>query len=167
MPERWESLIEFPGYSVSDWGHVLNDRTGFRIKATQNTRGVAMVGLMKNGIQHKRSLALLVASVFVLQDRRQMSFDTPINLNGDRMNNHYTNLAWRPLWFARKYSKQFSDGHASFNDPIVDVETGEVYPNSMSVAVTHGLLDIEIYLSMINNTYVWPTGQIFREYIER
>lgn len=164
MPERWEDIFEFPGYSVSDWGRVLNDRTGFFIKPTLNSRGVAIVGLMKGGIQHKRALAPLVANAYVQRDPRQGSFDTPINLDGDRMNNHYTNLMWRPLWFARKYSKQFTDGHATFDAPIEDVETRIVYANSISAAITHGLLDLEIYLSMINNTYVWPTGQVFRQY---
>jgi hypothetical protein len=70
---------------------------------------------------------------------------------------------WRPLWFARKYNKQFTDGHATFDRPVEDVETGEVYENSMHAAIVNGVLDVEIYLSMLNNYYVWPTGQIFRE----
>lgn len=121
-----------------------------------------MVGLMKNGVQHKRSLPLLVASAFVAKPNNPL-FDTPVNLDGDRMNNHRTNLMWRPLWFARKYSQQFTDGHATFEYPIEDVETGEPYQNSMHAAVSNGVLDIEIYIAMINNTYVWPTGQIFRK----
>lgn len=125
-----------------------------------------MVGLMKNGVQHKRSLPLLVASAFVVKPNNPL-FDTPVNLDGDRMNNHHTNLMWRPLWFARKYSQQFTDCHATFDYPIEDVETGELYRNSMHAAISNGVLDLEIYLAMINNTYVWPTGQIFREALGR
>ena len=166
LPERWDDLFEFPGYSVSDHGRVLNTRTGFYIKPTKNTRQLAIVGLMKNGVQHKRSLPLLVAQAFVPKPQNA-SFDTPVNLDGDRMNHHYTNLMWRPLWFARKYSQQFTDGHATFDRPIEDVETREIYHNSMHASVVNGLLDVEIYLSMLNNTYVWPTGQIFREVVLR
>lgn len=163
--ERWSEIREFPGYSVSDWGRVLNMRTGFYIKATRNTKDLYMVGLMRNGTQHKRSLPLLVAGEYVR--RPNEAFDVAINLDGDRANNHFGNLMWRPLWFARKYSRQFVDGHATIEDPIEDVETGEVYKNSMHASTLHGILDIEIYLSMINNTYVWPTGQIFREALMR
>lgn len=160
LPERWVDVVEFPGYSISDWGRVLYTRTGIYIKATKTSRGSAMVGLMRNGIQYKRSLSLMVASVFV--PRQGEGFDTPINRDGDRFNNHYANLAWRPLWFARKYNQQFTDGHPTCELPVEDVETGEVYENSMHASVFNGVLDFEIFLSMTNNTYVWPTGQIFR-----
>lgn len=162
LAERWDDIVEFPGYSVSDHGRVLNTRTGLYVKPTTNSRRLAIIGLMKNRVQHKRSLALLVANSFVLKPSNT-NFDTPVNLDGDRMDNHYSNLMWRPLWFARKYSRQFTDGHATFEYPIEDVETGELYRSSMHAAISNGVLDTEIYLAMINNTYVWPTGQIFRE----
>lgn len=163
-PERWINVFDFPSYSVSDQGRVINDHTGRYISVTQNTRGQSIVGLMKNNVQCKRSLTLLVANGFVVRERGE-SFDTPINLDGDRANNHWWNLRWRPLWFARRYHRQFDDNHPTFNKPIEDVETGEVYECSMHAAVANGVLDLEIYMSMINNTYVWPTGQIFREVI--
>lgn len=159
--EIWHDLVEFPGYSVSNWGRVLNTRTGVCMKTTRNSNGVPIVGLMKNTTQHKRSLALLVATAFV--PHQNESFDTPINLDGDRLNNHADNLMWRPLWFARKYTRQFTDNHATIDAPIEDVETRVQYENSMAAAVTHGLLDTEIYIAMMTNTYVWPTGQIFRK----
>jgi len=163
--ERWVEISDFPGYSVSDWGRVLNMRTGFCLKATPNTKNLYIVGLMRKGIQHKRSLPLLVAREFV--QRPNATFDTPINLDGERANNHYSNLAWRPLWFARKYGAQFTDGHAGFDSPIEDIETGEVYKDSMHASIVNGILDSEIVLSMHNNSYVWPTGQIFREALDR
>lgn len=163
--ERWSEISEFPGYEVSDRGKVLNSSTGRYIKPTVNTRNLYMVGLMKQARQHKRSLPLLVARAFVRRPKPE--FDTPINLNGDRANNHYTNLAWRPLWFAREYTKQFIDDHNTFDYPIEDIETGELYKNTMHASTTLGVLDKDICLSMMNNTYVWPTGQIFREAYER
>lgn len=163
--ERWVEISDFPGYSVSDWGRVLNMSTECCIKATPNTRNLYMVGLMKNCVQHKRSLPLLVAREFV--QRPNATFDTPINLDGERSNNHYANLAWRPLWFARKYKQQFTDDHTTFDSPIEDIETGEVYKDSMHASVVNGVLDSHIVLSMHNNTYVFPTGQIFREALDR
>ena len=163
--ERWSEIRDFPGYFVSDWGRILNQSTGVYLKASPNTRSLYIVGLMRNAVQYKRSLPLLVATEYVRPMRRD--FDTPINLNGERADCHYQNLMWRPLWFARKYTRQFYDDHPTFERPIEDVETGEIYKSSMHAAMVNGLLDVQIYESMVNNTYVPPTGQIFREAIDR
>jgi hypothetical protein len=161
-PESWSDIKDFPGYSVSNKGRVLNNKTGCYIKVTQNSRGIATVGLMQDGIQRKRSLTVLVANAFVPRPNNEY-FDTPIHLDGDRFNNHYTNLMWRPLQFAREYNGQFTDGHTTYDHPLEDVETHESYINSMHASTTNGVLDKDIYLAMLNNTNVWPTGQIFRD----
>lgn len=162
LDEIWVDVFDFPGYALSNWGRVLNKNTGCQVKPHYNTRGIVMVGLMKNGIQAKRSLSVLVATAFVSRPRNP-SFDTPIHLDGDRDNNYASNLMWRPLWFARKYSQQFSDDHPTCLEVIEDVETGEVYQSSLHASMVNGVLDFDIYMSMLNNTYVFPTGQIFRQ----
>jgi hypothetical protein len=165
--EQWSEIRDFLGYSVSNRGRVMNVATGFCMTPTKKQNsGLLMVGLMKNGVQYKRSLTLLVAREFVPPHPNE-KFDTPINLNGDRADNQSTNLMWRPLWFAREYNKQFTDDHATYDFPIEDVETGIMYKDSYSAAIEHGLLEHEIVMSMANNTYVWPTCQIFREAIDR
>lgn len=169
VEERWTEIRDFTGYSVSDRGRFMNTERGSILKPTLNSRGIWIVGLMKNGVQHKRSVALLAATAFVPRPSHPMfkDFDTPIHLNGDIADNHYTNLTWRPLWFARKYKQQFSDTHQTFEGVIEDVETGITYKDSWSAAVHHGLLDHDICESMRLNTYVFPTGQIFREALDR
>lgn len=160
--ERWAEISEFPGYSVSDHGQVKRLDTKTLLSPTTKPGGLHMVGLMKDKQHFKRSLPLLVARAFV-PPHPYPKFDTPIHLDGDRSFNHWTNLMWRPLWFARRYMQQFSDGHQTWDTTIEDVETHIVYQDSWSAAVHHGLLDMEIVMSMLNNTYVWPTGQVFRE----
>lgn len=159
--ERWSEISNFPSYHVSSRGRVRNADTNFFIATTKKPNGLLMVGLMQAGIQRKRSLALLVANAFVR--RPSESFDTPIHLNGNRAINHYTNLEWRPLWFARKYMRQFVDDHQTYDYPIEDVETAEHYKNSMEASMMNGVIDVEIRMSMMNNHRVWPTGQIFRD----
>lgn len=159
--ETWSEIRDFPNYIVSNQGRVQNRTTQRLVMPTQNSNGVVIVGLMYDRKQYKRSLALLVATEFVPQPQRE-SFDTPIHLNGDRADNCADNLTWRPLWFARKYMKQEFDGPPSVAEPIVDVETGEVYKDSWHAAIFNGVLDVDIALGMHNNTYVWPTGQVFR-----
>lgn len=158
--ERWCDIYDFPGYKISNWGNLLSEKTNSLIRPTKKGAGYLMVGLMKSGIQHKRSLSLLVANAFV-RPPLEAAFNTPIHLDGDRANCHYQNLMWRPRWFSLQYMRQFEDRHTTYDAPISDVETHERFPNSMAAAVTHGLLDSEIVLSMHHNTYVWPTRQMF------
>lgn len=164
--EEWRVVQGFPSYSVSSLGKVRSDiefkngNTGRIIRPSTNQHGVAYVGLMKNGCQLKRSVALMVAHAYILTARSH-TFTTPINLDGDRLNNRVENLLWRPLWFARKYFGQFENPHARIPDPIMEVKTHTVYENSWDAALTYGLLDAEIFEAILDKTYVWPTYQTF------
>lgn len=161
MIEQWKIIDWFTDYSVSNFGNVRNDKTGRIMSSSPNQFGVLQVGLMKNGTQYHRSVPLLVAKAFLPIEPGP--FDTPINLDGDRLNNHIDNLAWRPRWFAVKYNRQFrypSELHIS--RPIVDLKTGEISSNSLECAKRYGLLEEEVVLAITNRTYVWPTYQEFR-----
>ena len=164
--EEWCEIQHFPNYSVSSYGRVRSDivygngNTGRILTPSANQRGIVHVGLVRNGIQHKRSVALLVAHAFI-RTARPLSFTTPINLDGDRSNNHVDNLLWRPTWFAREYFGQFRRGVAKISTPIVELKTEEVFEDSWAAALTYGLLDREIFEAIENKTYVWPTYQRF------
>ena len=124
-----------------------------------NQYGVVNVGLMSDGIQYKRSVALLVAQTFI--PRPFGPFDTPINLNGSRLDNRVENLMWRPRWYAVKYNRQFEERfrhHIPY--PIKDLKTGELTENSLACAMRYGLLEKDIVLAILNHTYVWPTYQM-------
>jgi hypothetical protein len=161
LSEFWSEIREFPRYSVSNRGNVVNNDTGRAMRQPLNTRGIPTVGLMRNKVQFKRSVTLLVAQAFV--PRPNEVFDTPINLDGDRTNNYFANIMWRPLWFARRYHDQFPFVLTKYHVPIVDVEANIVYANSWDAAIKNGLLECEIEETMQKNSYVWPTGQVFRE----
>lgn len=160
MKTEWRSIKDFPGYEVSDTGFVRNSETGRVMRLRVNQRGIVNVGLMKGGIQYKRSVTVLVCDAF--QPRPREDFNTPINLNGDRLDNGITNLTWRPLWFAREYFRQFGTGPVGFTRPIVELRTEERFETSWIAAIKYGLLDYEILKATINRTYVWPTYQRFR-----
>lgn len=162
--ERWEPIDDFPGYSVSSYGSVRNDHTGRTMALTVNQQGIVMVGLTRDKDQFKRSVTLLVARTF-LDDPVNINFDTPINLDGDRLNNHVDNLMWRPRWFAIRYHQQFHDpSRQGFTVPIVNTADGIVYPDAMTAAVEFGLLANDLTRSIVNRTYVFPTYQQFRLY---
>lgn len=158
--EDWCEIVEFPGYSVSSHGRIRNDRTRRIMVVTVNQRGIVNVGLVRAGDQYKRSVAVLVAQAF-LSSPGHPAFDTPIHLDGDRLNNHVSNLMWRPRWFAVKYHQQFSNRERGFPVPVVEVNSGERFRNSWEAALKYGLIDREIAVATLNHTYVWPTYQIF------
>jgi hypothetical protein len=157
----WEAITDFPGYSVNEIGQIKNEDTGRIMALTRNQKGIIQVGLMKGGIQYKRAVGLLVAKAF-LPPPTPETFDTVINLDGDRSNNHVDNLMWRPRWFAVRYHKQFHNERRGFAEPIVEIHTGERFKNSWQAAIKYGLIDREILTATLNRTFVWPTYQEFR-----
>jgi hypothetical protein len=159
--QEWREIVGFSGYSVSDDGKVSNDQTGRVMRTTMNTHGIETVGLMQFGVQRKRSVAVLVGDAFI-RAARSIKFDTPINLDGDRGNNRVSNLAWRPLWFARKYHRQFNVGPQGFVLPVQNIQTEEVYETTWDAATNKGLLEQDIVMSILNRTYVFPLYQMFK-----
>jgi|SRR6478735_1131229 len=159
--EQWKPIIGFPGYSISDTGRVRNDDTGRVATLSRNQTGLIYVGLMRGRQQCKRGVAAMVARAFLAPPLNE-AFDTPIHLDGDPSNNRVENLMWRPRWFAFRYQMQFSNGRRGWTVPIRETHTGEEFPTSWDAAIKYGLIDREIMQATINNTFVWPTYQVFK-----
>jgi hypothetical protein len=152
----------FPSYAVSNFGYVVNVHTD-RIKAaTANRQGIAIVNLSQEGQQYCRSVTVLVADIFLPLPSRA-AFDTPINLDGDRFNNHIVNLAWRPRWFASKYHAQFKKQSPFRLRGVLEiVQTGEVFQTIRDCASEYGLLETDIVQAAHNLNPIFPTGQEFK-----
>lgn len=158
--EEFGNINGFPGYSVSVWGRVRRDSNGRIMALTRNQQGIINVGLTRDRIQYKRSLAILVARAF-LPEPSLPNFSTPIHLDGDQSNCRADNLMWRPRWFAVKYHQQFRYRRRPSRKPIREVHTGEVFKNAWTAALTFGLLERDILMAIHNRTYVTPTFQVF------
>lgn len=159
---EWEPIPGFPNYDVSPIGMVRNRRSGRVIRPQETQLGLVFVGMMdEDGEQRQRGLARLVAQAFIPQELEV--FDTPINVDGNRWNNHVGNLMWRPRWFAILYHRQFTGHRYEFpiDEPLRDLNTGEIYDNSWVVTVEFGLLEKELVNAIEFRTYVWPTYQLF------
>lgn len=156
----WVQVAGFPGYEINEAGDVRRAQNSRAVAVAFNQQGNPYVGLSRDGIQHKRSLALLVAMTFLGQPVNDR-FDTPIHLNGEKRDCRTENLMWRPRHFAVKYHQQFFNGLRGFLVPVFDVATGETFPTSWEAATKYGLLDREILLAAVNRTVVFPTGQHF------
>lgn len=163
--DEWCPIDYFDDYSVSDSGIVRNDYSGRIMTAFANQHGIVHVGLTKDQKLYKRGVALLVAKAFLLR-RQEESFDTPINLDGDRSNNRSRNLAWRPRWFATEYFRQFKQRRIPNDYQVEDMETGEFFENPWDAAIKFGLLYNDLVLRAYDECEVWPTQQRFRLFYE-
>lgn len=148
--QRWEELDEFPDYAVSDIGEIFNIKTGMPRKLSINQYGIVKISLYKNGRELvTRSVALLVANAFV--EGKTDIFDTPIHIDGDRLNCRADNMMWRPRWFAVQYHRQFdSEDFYKMNVRIVDEDTGQVYESVREACMDLGLYYNDVYRSYIH-----------------
>lgn len=167
--EEWVTLLNFPMYQISNYGNVLNKNTGKKVAISYNKQNVAKVALINDNGRHTRSVAVLVANIFV--HGQNDIFDTVIHLDGDLRNCEATNLMWRPRWFAYQYHRQFTYhkelclnvlGQAG---PIIEKKTNTMFSNVYEVCISYGLLIQEVnYKTSLTNELekrVWPTNQIF------
>lgn len=158
--EGWVTLENYPGYSVSDLGQVRNDRRNSVLAIVATSSGHVFVGLVRNGFQVKRSVAKLVSDAFIPRPPHQPHFNTPIHLDGDLSNCRVDNLAWRPRWFAMRFTQQFKRDQPS-HPPIRNKITGEEFQDCWPLVKRHGLLYSDIVLATVNCSYVFPTMQTF------
>jgi hypothetical protein len=161
MLTEWRPIVSFPGYSVSDTGLVRNDEYDRIMTLMRNQFGVVHVGLTKNRVQYRRTVNRLVAEAFLVPPRNE-NFDTPINLDGDRLNNHVENLLWRPRHFATRYFKQFVLGPIQPSYAVAEVNTGQEFESSWGAALTYGLIETDVRVASRLGSEVWPTYQRFR-----
>jgi hypothetical protein len=161
--EEWTSIPDFPGYLVSSMGFVRRETATQDISIRINNTGTACVSLWREGRSHNRSLPRLVADAFLPRSQLE-AFDTPINLNGDGLDNRVSNLMWRPRWFAIKYHRQFNKKWNGWNKPIMLFNTGEVFPNSWTAAMQYGLINDDLVVAIANGDQIWPTGHRYLPY---
>jgi hypothetical protein len=107
--EKWLSVIGYEGlYLVSNFGRVYSEprteyvkskRTGghyrYRnakyVKFTASNMGYFQVGLCKDGLTKRKTVHRLVAEAFIPNPDNLPEVN---HIDGDKKNNHYTNLEW-------------------------------------------------------------------------
>lgn len=156
--DTWRPIEDFPGYIINMHGDTSSDRWDRKLIHTPGRKGMPTVGLTRDGKQHRRSVAKLVAEAFLDPPIRE-DFDTVTHLDGDRSNCYYENLMWRPRWFAIRYHQCRQRGiFDGWNQPIMIVETGEVFETMIEPAMKYGLIDNDISASLWNGTQTFPHG---------
>lgn len=88
--ETWKDITGFP-YEVSSHGRVRNKRTNYILKPVPNTSGYYRVSLHVNTKNTDAYVQRLVATYFL---DKPLGKDYVNHIDGDKSNNHVSNLAW-------------------------------------------------------------------------
>lgn len=163
VKERWEYIADFPDFSVSSDGRVMNDKTSHILSTRINGQGILMVNLMRDGRIYTRSVALLVARAW-LKNRDPDIYNSVIHLNNDRTDCRAENLMWRPRWFTVRYHHQFV--RTPYKGAVYLIDTDEVFDNIRDAAMKYGLLEENIFADLLNKKGVFPDHFIFEKYTE-
>jgi len=90
--ETYKIIKDFENYSISNWGNVKNNKTNMVLKF-RDCFGYNRVSLYDKNISKPKNINVhrLVAEYFIPNPENK----TQVNhIDGDRGNNHYTNLEW-------------------------------------------------------------------------
>lgn len=159
---RWRTIPEFPRYEISDQGEIYNCHYRQMMRTSLSNHGHVKITLTDDvGCRHTRSVALLVAEAFVPAPNRRC--DYLIVLDGDLQRVEASNLAWRPRWFAWKYTHQLKvdPPHHYRNLPVHDLVNNYVYNSIIEAGIEEGLLFDDIWRSTYMESEVFPTGAVF------
>jgi NUMOD4 motif len=161
MEINWAQIEDFPNYTVSNFGDVVNETTGKLLRQSKTQQGAIKVNLIRDGLVYTQSVKVLVAEAFV--DGYTEKCNTPIHLDGNQNNVRADNLMWRERGYAWLYARQFiaiSDHHR--RGPIVDLQTRDRYLDVYEVATLNGLLFKEVWYAINFNEPTKTTNQRFR-----
>ena len=159
MTEEWRAINCAPGYYVSDLGRVQKS-DGRQIRVGHVTDGSLSAVLSIDRASRPYLVRKLVAEAFCEPTVRNS--DTVVHLDGQKDNCHAENLAWRPRWFAWKYSHQFNEPVRSrWMYPIRVVQTGEEFGSLIEAGMHFGMLWEDIHLSAIEGKVTYPFGYVF------
>lgn len=167
MIEEWRSILEFTNYDISNLGNVWNRKLDRKMSVSCTNHGHAKITLTDfDGKRYTRSVALLVAEAFV--DAPNLLCDTVMLLDGDLTNVRADNLAWRPQWFAWKYTRQLKQQQPRHYNNLAVMNTHDeiVYDSIMHAAKAEGLLAQDIWESTYRGKPVFPYGSVF-EIVDR
>jgi hypothetical protein len=155
--EEWRDIRGFPGWAINPEGVVFSDATSRKMAIGKNQQGIATVRLMRDGKQHGRSVALLVAKAY-LDPPRNEYYNSVIHLNGDKDDCRAVNLMWRPRWYALKYHRMFEDEpyRVSVYIPALD----KVYSSLREFCTDYGLIEKSTYVDMLNGEPCFHYGWI-------
>lgn len=162
--EVWKPISEFPTYQISNLGNIYNTRERLMMRTSRTPFGHVKITL-KSEHSHERftrSVPVLVAEAFV--EAPNELCDQVIILDGDLENVAADNLAWRPRWYAWKYTRQLKVKQPIYYHNLIvhNLTTDFYYDSIIDAGVSEGLLFDDIWRSTYTLDSIFPYGHIFK-----
>lgn len=163
LDEEWETIRDFSMYKISNLGRVFNLQTEKVMRTSKTLHGHVKITLVcdQDGQRYTRGVALLVAQAFV--EPPTLLCDAIILLDGNLSNTAAYNIAWRPSWFAWKYSHQLKTPQPIHfhNLAVYNLTRNVEYRSIIEAGMAEGLLFQHIWESTYTGKRVFPYGQLF------
>lgn len=161
--EIWNTITEFPTYSISNRGNVHNQHFDRPQKVYPNNYGHMRVTLTDHdtGERYDRSVVKLVAEAFC--EPPNSDCNRIVVLDGDYTHTDAENLVWRPGWYAWKYVRQLKTTQPIHyhNLRVRCVTTLREYPSVIQAGIAEGLLFDDIWRSTYTKAELYPYGHVF------
>lgn len=154
--EVWAEVYDFEAYQVSNTGLIRRTHPELKyINPHVLPDGSVGVKLYGHGRSNQFLLRRLVAEAFC--DRVNRRDDSVIHIDGDKMNCHSDNLAWRPRWFVWKYTNQFRTiNDVKWYRPVFNITTGRRFESVIEAGLHDATLWEEIVKSSMTGAYAYP-----------
>lgn len=160
MREMWVAVPSNEDYDVSSHGRVRKHDTGQDMAIVCLGDGSLAVSLTQDKRQRPHMLRRLVAEAFC--EYSEVRDDTVIHLNGDQKDCRAENLAWRPRWFAWKYTHQFNEElPEKYNKQVTNIVTGSMWTDIPAAGMSEGELWSDIWRSCVEGVAIYPHAHVY------
>lgn len=119
MENKWSNITDFPQYSVSNKGEVVNNETNKILSPWKNSHGYLQVSLYKNGKKYNKQIHRLVAEAFIPNPDNKPTVNHS-DKKGTKTDNRVSNLEWATM------SEQMNHVHSN----KLSSNIGETHVNS-------------------------------------
>lgn len=161
--EVWAEILGFPGYLVSNYGHIFNKRRERMMSTSLNNHGYVKISLYgEDGERHTQLVAPMVGEAFVERpDRRCRNI---MALDGDLSNVVAWNLVWRPSGFVWRYYHQLRTPQPGYfqNLPVVDMTRAKQYDSIIEAGMVNGQMFEDIWRSTYSGDAIFPYHSVYR-----
>ena len=113
-------MKEYKGYKISEDGRVFNKKGDKELYYNVNHKGYKRVALFYEGKSKKYFVHRLVAMLYVENPNNKNQVN---HIDGDKLNNHYTNLEWVTNKENNSHARRLNlmPGGVLDKDAIVDI----------------------------------------------
>lgn len=120
-------------YSINEYGDIRSKKSGEILKPKKNKQGYLVIALCTNEIEHGKthkrkmfSISQLVARSYNGHPPDNMNDPTVDHIDGNRQNNHYTNLQWLERGVNSSIRKNKGAGSQNHEAKLTDEQVKEI-----------------------------------------